>query len=102
MAGGRLYRANVTDLRAYYQFNLRTFVRAIMQLYDIERAPSLYVDDVEARERSIGSQVLFSYKLNPRTVFFVGYSDDRFADTTAGLTQTGWTVFVKLGYAWVL
>ena len=47
-------------------------------------------------------QFLFSYKVNPRTVLFVGYSDNSLADQNVGLTRTNRTVFVKVGYAWVL
>ena len=100
--GGQLFTAGLTRVRAVYQFNRRSFLRAIVQYRDVERAPELYEDAVEPREKSLASQVLFSYKLNARTVLFVGYSDDRLADAEIGLTQEGWRAFLKLGYAWVL
>ena len=37
--GGRLFTADLSQLRLVYQFNLRTFVRAILQYTDIERRP---------------------------------------------------------------
>ncbi|MFN7975164.1 MAG: DUF5916 domain-containing protein [Acidobacteriota bacterium] len=102
VSGGRLYRARILGLRAYYQLTVRSFVRAVVQYEDVVRDPSLYTFEVDARERSVGSQLLFSYKLNPRTVLFAGYSDDRASLDEADLTQTDRTVFLKLGYAWVL
>ena len=40
--GGRLYTANLTQLRAIYHFNVHTFVRAILQYTDVARNPDLY------------------------------------------------------------
>ena len=56
------------------------------------------------------SQILFSYKINPQTVFFLGYSDnyrnrnylDERGELDDSLTQTNWTLFTKIGYAWLL
>ncbi len=53
-----------------WQFNTRTFVRAIMQYTDISRNQDLYEEEVDAIERDFFVQLLFSYKVNPQTVFF--------------------------------
>jgi hypothetical protein len=45
---------------------------------------------------------LFSYKLNPQTVVFVGVSENRLGLPGMSLTETDRTYFVKLGYAWLL
>lgn len=100
--GGRLFEANLSQLRMVYQFNRRTFLRLISQLTDIERDPSLYVEEVDAETRLLFNQLLFSYKLNPRTVLFLGYSDGYEADQRIDLTQENRTFFFKVGYAWVL
>ena len=100
--GGRLFEANQTELRAVYQINLRMFVRAILQYTDIARNPALYKDEVDAKTEQLFPQLLFSYKLNPQTVFFIGYSDNRTADDgNPDLTQQDRTLFTKIGYAWV-
>ncbi len=57
---------------------------------------------MEPEEQSLTSQVLFSYKLNPQTVLFLGYSDSHYGDQTVDLTQTERTFFAKVGYAWTL
>jgi hypothetical protein len=102
VAGGRLFRADLTELRAVFQFNIRTFVRAILQYTDIQRAPELYTFEVDAKTEQLFTQLLFSYKINPQTVFFLGYTDNRDADERIDLTQRNRTVFVKIGYAWIL
>lgn len=99
---GRLYTANVSRLRAVYQFNSRMFVRAIVQYLDYERTASFYIDDVEPKESYIFSQFLFSYKINPQTVLFLGYSDGYYGDNDIDMVQTDRTFFMKLGYALVL
>ena len=99
---GQLFEANLTQLRLVYQFNVRSFVRGTFQYTDIERDPELYVDEVDPKFERLFTQLLFSYKLNPQTVLFVGYSDTRFGDEMTDLTQSNRTFFLKLGYAWVL
>jgi hypothetical protein len=107
---GRLYTANSGELRAVYQFNTRTFVRGIVQYWDVDRDPDLYERPRDAEERGAFTQFLFSYKVNPQTVLFVGYSDDYiggrglvdFDGADLDLTQSDRTFFVKIGYAWLL
>ena len=106
VVGGRLFSADVTQLKAVYNFNIRMFVRAILQYTDITRDPSLYQHDtVDARSKRLFPQLLFSYKLNPQTVFFAGYSGTRlggtFEDVEIDLKEADRTFFVKLGYAWL-
>ncbi|HEY7214423.1 MAG TPA: DUF5916 domain-containing protein [Thermoanaerobaculia bacterium] len=99
--GGNLYTANLSQLTTVYQFNVRTFLRAILQYTDIDRTPALYHVEVDDQTETLFSQLLFSYKLNPQTVLFVGYSDNSFGDQRIDLTRTDRTLFLKIGYAWV-
>ena len=98
--GGRLFTANLTQLRATYQFNNRTFVRWIGQHLDVERDPQLYAAPTDSRSRDFFNQLLFSYKINPLTVLFLGYSDTYAANADIALTQQSRTLFLKVGYAW--
>jgi hypothetical protein len=100
--GGRLYRANLTQVRAIYHVNVRAFLRAILQYTDIVREPDLYTFPVDGRTRRLFSQYLFSLKLNPRTVLFLGYSDNWTGNQSIDVRQVNRTLFLKLGYAWVL
>jgi hypothetical protein len=98
---GWLYTSAIGQLTASWQFNPRVFVRAILQHVDDRFNTELYTDDRNAEEQRLFTQFLFSYKLNPRTVFFLGYSDNSFANQDYGLTLSDRTIFAKIGYAWV-
>lgn len=97
---GRLFRADLTEIRATWQFNLRTFVRWVGQRIAVDRDPALYLDEVEAESRDLANQLLFAYKINPQTVFFAGYSDTLRDDSAGDLVRDRRTLFIKLGYAW--
>jgi hypothetical protein len=101
VAGGRLFTARLTQGQVVYHLNLRTFVRAILQYTDITRDPTLYVSRAAPETRRLFSQYLFSYKINPQTVFLVGYSDNASGTEMVDLTRTDRTFFTKVGYAWV-
>jgi hypothetical protein len=100
--GGKLFEANLSQMRLIYNFNVRTFVRGIFQWRDIERNPDLYTFEVEPTTETLFTQLLFSYKLNARTVLFAGYSDNHLGEENIDLTQTNRTFFFKIGYAWIL
>jgi hypothetical protein len=98
---GRLYAANLSELRAVYQVSARTFIRAILQRADYAFEERLYPYTVEPRFKHLLSQLLYSYKINPQTALYVGYSDQLLGDARAGLTRTDRAAFMKIGYAWV-
>jgi hypothetical protein len=104
--GGRLFEANLSQLRLIYNFNTRSFVRGIFQYLDLKRDLDLYDPIVRpffnAKTETLFTQLLFSYKLNPQTVLFLGYSDDRLGTQSLDLSQTDRTFFFKVGYALVL
>jgi hypothetical protein len=97
--GGRLVSANLAQARLVYEFDTRTLVRGIFQYLDQRQNPALFVLPVPALERHLFTQLLFSYKINPQTVLFAGYSDDRGANQAISLAPIDRTFFLKLGYA---
>ena len=99
---GRLYTANISQAWIVYQFSKRTFVRSILQYVNYERDPGLYTFAVPGRDERFFSQLLFSFKINPQTVLYLGYSDNYYGSERVELTQTDRTVFAKIGYAWLL
>jgi hypothetical protein len=99
---GRLYNANISQFTGIYQFNTRAFFRAILQYVDYRYDADLYIDEIDPVYRQLLTQFLFSYKLNAQTVLFIGYGDNYYGGFEYGLTQSDRTLFVKLGYAWVL
>jgi hypothetical protein len=100
--GEQLFLAQLPQMHFIYHLNNNAFFRAILQYQDIDRNLDLYEDDVETKTQTLFSQLLFSYKLNPRTVLFLGYSDNYLGFTDISLTQTDRTFFLKIGYAWTL
>lgn len=102
VAGGNLFKARVTDLRTVWQFNTRMSVRWIAQYRDVTRDTTLYIDDVDARSRDWANQFMFSYKVNPRTLLYAGYSDGQEAIDGDPFAEQVQSVFVKLSYAWQL
>jgi hypothetical protein len=99
---GRLYTANLSNLRLVYQFNRRTFLRAILQYVHYDYNSKLYTFEIDPKFKHFFSQILFSYKINPHTVLFLGYSDDYYGYRDIRLTQKNRTFFLKIGYALVI
>lgn len=102
-AGKRIFDAELTDARLTWQFNLRSSVRLVVQREHVARNLDSYVDkSTDPHTLTIASQLLYSYKINPQTVFYGGYSDNRQQDLQyPRLTKTGRTFFLKFSYAWV-
>ncbi len=103
----RLFRANVLDAKIRYNFTPRFFIRSIIQFRDTSRDPNLYTSTVNRNNKNLFTQWLLSYKLNPQSVLFLGYSDNYFGFeeqdfTNYDLTQTDRTFFFKAGYVWRL
>ncbi|MBT4485872.1 MAG: hypothetical protein HOC71_19555, partial [Candidatus Latescibacteria bacterium] len=101
VSGGRLYTANVSNARLVYQFNKRSFIRTNLQFVDYRYNTALYSNDRDPQSRRLGGQILYSYKVNPQTVFYLGYSSNAIGDQDIGLAQTNRTFFTKIGYAWL-
>lgn len=101
--GGEFQRAAVTRATFRYHFNPRVFVRAIVQHRDVKRDLSLYVPPVRVRpeEESLFGQYLFAYKLNARTLLFLGYTEDEVGDQNFDLTRQERAFFLKVSYAFL-
>jgi hypothetical protein len=98
----RLYTANQSELHLAYQLNKRTFLRTILQYVDYRYNIAMYSREVDPEYRHLFTQILFSYKINPQTVLFLGYSDNYLGYVNTGLPQVNRTIFLKLGYALVI
>ncbi|MFN7964852.1 MAG: DUF5916 domain-containing protein [Acidobacteriota bacterium] len=105
---GWLFTVRQIDGKVVYQFTPRAFLRAIVQSTQVDRDSSLYDFPVEARSRDEFTQLLFSYKLNPLTVLYLGATNCQTCGALPPAEQLGFvpekqtTVFFKLGYAWQL
>ncbi len=99
---GRLYLAQIAQLNMAYHFSKKLFFRGILQYRDTRRNPDLYIFEVDPRYRKLYAQMLLSYKLNPRTVFFLGYTDNFVGKYFLDPKRDTKTFFVKVGYALAL
>ena len=96
-----VFTAKIINARATYQFDSRQFLRLIMSLAEVERNPENYIDTVTAYRKDLGLQLLYSYKVNPLTKFFIGYSDAAYQDDEVlRLRKNERSLFMKFSYAW--
>ena len=99
--GDWVYVAKLIDARMTYQINAKQFIRLVVSLSDVERNQANYIDDVDAAYQDRGIQLLYSYKVNPLTKFFVGYSDAAYRnDKVTKVTANEQSLFMKFSYAW--
>ena len=101
--GSNLYNAYLADAVLSYQFDMRNQIRLNVQYTHINRTPGLYLqpEDYADSESYVQTQLLYSYKVNPQTLIYVGYGD--FGLDTAesnGYRRTDRQVFAKFSYAW--
>lgn len=96
---GRLFTAQVSRLKATYNFTARAFLRLIGQYLDVNRDPSIYTFPVRKAGGSFAGSALFSYKLNWQTVFFLGYGDNRVLSENKDLLPADRQFFMKVSYA---
>ncbi|WP_371193979.1 DUF5916 domain-containing protein [Glaciecola sp. SC05] len=97
-----LFVANLIDSRVTYQFDPRQFLRLIVAFSDIKRNVENYTVEVDERSRNLGFQLLYSYKVNPLTKFFVGYSQSALEnDDLDKLVVDNQSLFMKFSYAWL-
>ena len=77
------------NFRANYEIDLNSTLRITFQ------------GDAEDSSRYLASQFLYSYKLNPFTLFYLGYSDEGFKTLELEhLRKSDRTFFAKFSYAW--
>lgn len=103
----RVFTANLTDMRLTYQFSNRSALRLVLLYTDLQRELQNYQPQwqstLDARSRQLNKQLLYSYKVNPQTVFFIGYSDGSLQDDELSrITPSERSAFLKFSYAWQL
>jgi len=89
-----VYVANISELRLSYQFDVRSYLKLSLVYNNVD-----YTGAEGFKELS--SQLIYAYKINPQTVFFLGYSDRSEQDyRLANLERAERTFFSKVSYAW--
>ncbi|GIU05136.1 hypothetical protein TUM4261_06500 [Shewanella sp. c952] len=101
---GRLFTANLSDVRLSWYIDIHNFIRVSSVYTHIERDPSLYqYGSPNKEQQNLGNEILYGYKLNPQSVFYLGYSDGlKSNDSIDSLMKTEETYFMKMSYAWIL
>ena len=99
----KVFSANLTDLRLSYQFSIRSYLRLSLIYSNIKQNPFNNNGEVVQSSKTLGSQLLYSYKINPQTLLFAGYSDNALInDEVQDLTALERSIFIKISYAWML
>ena len=95
-----LFTAQVERIRAFYTFNSRMFIRAILQNQRTNRNQNLYTFGVNQHSGSLATQVLLAYKINWQTLVYVGAGDLHGVTADEGRFEPSHReVFMKLSYA---
>ncbi|GAA4882480.1 DUF5916 domain-containing protein [Ferrimonas pelagia] len=102
--GGQLFAADLSDLRLHWQFTVRAFIRMTAIYTQLERDPALYrYNRVDRHSERLSAELLYGYKVNPQTVFYLGYGEGQFSDDEfRDLSSDSRTLFAKFSYAWLL
>ncbi len=103
--GKDIFTAQVAQLRTVYNFSNRARIRTTLQYRKTEFNPEMNPVGITPESENLFSELLLSYKVNPLTVLFIGYSEGRRGSLDADLerqplTQSNRTFFLKVGYAW--
>ncbi len=105
--GQEVFTANQADLRLKYNLDVRNSLRLSIIYTDISQnlnnQPAVAPDDLPNEKfTDISTQLIYSYKINPQTVFFAGYSDHAFEDDeVTSMKKDARSIFMKFSYAWL-
>jgi hypothetical protein len=99
-----LYTVDITQATLAYQLTTRSFLRLILQYEHDTFNLDLYDEpsDYDPIAKDLYGQLLLSYKINPQTVVFLGYTEGRVGTDVYGLATESRSLFAKVGYAWTL
>ncbi|MBU2893862.1 carbohydrate binding family 9 domain-containing protein [Colwellia sp. D2M02] len=102
-SGDNVYTAHLTNLLLSYQFDVQSYLKLTLVYSDIDRnVNNNPYTTVSAKNKDLSSQLIYAYKLNPQTVFFLGYSDNSYQDDYLDdLSRAERTFFSKISYSWM-
>lgn len=101
--GREVYTAKLSELRVAYQFDVQSYLKLSVIYQDLDRNPDNNPFlNVSKKNDSLSTQLIYAYKLNPQTVFYLGYSDSSYQDDNLNrLEREQRTFFTKISYAWM-
>ena len=106
---GELFGASTTNLKISYLFDERSSLRFSLQRIDVSRNTAIYdlydsfdqQDTPDSVSKNLAKQLLYSYKVNPQTLLFLGYSENgsqEVANSQMEIEEKN--LFFKFSYAW--
>ncbi|WP_177168901.1 carbohydrate binding family 9 domain-containing protein [Thalassotalea agarivorans] len=100
----QVYTEQFLDLTLVYNFSTRSYIKLKANFFDVEYNPNNYPVGLDTEQlRDVATQLIYAYKINPQTAFYLGYSDYSIEDDfLPGLKQAERTIFSKLTYAFNL
>ena len=99
--GGTAFEATVANIGGSWQFDPRQRLRLTLQGSEVKRNQALYADTINETARDWAAQLVYSYKINPRTALYAGASYGAFMeDDNPELFGSTRSVFLKLSYGW--
>ena len=86
-----------------YQFDVQSYLKLTMVYTNINRnRDNNPLVDISEKNNYLSTQLIYAYKLNPQTVFFLGYSDGSYQDDYLNsLEREERTFFTKVSYSWM-
>ena len=91
----------VFDTRLNWQLDPRQRLRLTLQGSHVSRDQSLYEDPISHGGNDWGGQLLYSYKVNPRTALYGGLSYGAFRDDNhPDRFGNARGLFLKYSYGW--
>lgn len=99
--GGTAFSASVLNAGGSWQFDPRQRLRLTLQGSHVRRSQALYLAPVNQVARDWAAQLVYSYKIDPRTALYAGASYGAFMDDDhPELFGDTRSVFLKLSYGW--
>lgn len=97
-----VFTENLTELRVSYQFNVNSYLKFNVVYTDIDFNLDNNANAYTAKDNNLSTQLIYAYKINPQTVFYLGYSDNSYQDDRIkSLAREQRTIYSKISYAWL-
>lgn len=103
-----VFTAHQADVRLKYNVDVRNSIKLNLIYtritHNLANQPGRAADDLpDESYADIATQLIYSYKINPQTVFFAGYADYAYEDDRlTDLEKDDRSLFVKFSYAWLM
>jgi len=97
-----VFTENLTELRISYQFNVNSYLKFNLVYTDIDFNLDNNASAYTAKDNNLSTQLIYAYKINPQTVFYLGYSDNSYQDDRLkSISREQRTIYSKISYAWL-